>query len=129
MKDIRVKTHPNDYYLLTPKSYQVPPACGLPEELQNLYLATHLKNSPIMTSKTGYGGHEHAGGGGQYVGGGDGAAVAAARHGHHGHHGGAHHAGPYAPYPDSSSNTSSCNSSTPSSPGTFAALATSISHA
>ena len=100
--------------------YQVPPACGLPEELQNLYLATHLKNSPIMTSKTGYGGHDHPGGG-QY-GGSDGAAVAAAaarhgHHGHHGHHGGAHHAGPYAPYPDSSSNTSSCNSSTPSSPG------------
>ena len=106
--------------MINSQSYQVPPACGLPEELQNLYLATHLKNSPIMTSKTGYGGHDHPGGG-QY-GGSDGAAVAAAaarhgHHGHHGHHGGAHHAGPYAPYPDSSSNTSSCNSSTPSSPG------------
>ena len=106
-------------------SCQVPPACGLPEELQNLYLATHLKNSPIMTSKTGYGGHDHPSAGGGQYGGGDGAAVAAARHGHHGHHGGggAHHAGPYAPYPDSSSNTSSCNSSTPSSPGTVALFA------
>ena len=95
--------------------YQVPPACGLPEELQNLYLATHLKNSPIMTSKTGYGGGHDQGGYGDGVA--AAAAVAARHHGHHGHHG--HHAGPYPPYPDSSSNTSSCNSSTPSSPGMF----------
>ena len=80
----------------------VPPSCGLPEEMVKYYF-NHLskENSPILTrpiSDSVSSGNSKGGAQGSYYG--------SPMNPSH----------PNKPYPDSSSNTSSCNSSTPSSP-------------
>lgn len=81
----------------------VPPSCGLPEEMVQYYF-NHLskENSPILTRPISDSerpsGNPKGGVQGSYYG------------------SGVNPPHPNKPYPDSSSNTSSCNSSTPSSP-------------